>query len=609
MKKTYFVLLTLITIFSSTIFAQWREIITSASDRENNDRYGSSVAISGKYAIIGASGDDFSTGAAYILKNENGTWSEVQKIVASDGTQNDSYGSSVAISGNYAVVGAPYSNTSRGTIYIYENQDGTWIELDRSRGRTVDSFFGISVAISENDIFVGVGSCCGTVTVLRENSGVWNFIQRLTPSGARDNDYFGSSVSISNDYAIIGARGIRERKPGQAFIFKKTNGFWREVQRLRASDYSLNNHANFGNSVSISDNYAIVGAYNSNVYNRENSGAAYIFKNERGIWREIKRITSSSPFGNTHFGKSVSISGTQAIVGEPEASDESQRWQGFFATMYGATTQCFMSGGIWIRGQKFFGLYEDPLSSVGNSVAISGNYAIAGAFMQDILSRIPLISHEDAGVAYIFNHPSRLTVIFSSLKVVTRKNTATFTWSTRREVNNYGFEIEATTSSLSNSNSGKPLTSPKVIWKKIGFVKGNGNTNSLKNYTYRYMGGVGYKFYRLKQISTDGNTEYSNIVSVSKSKNNPLGKTKLFKNYPNPFNPSTQISFTLADAGNVNVSVYNALGQKVAELVNGNMNAGTHKVEFNGSNLSSGLYIYRLETPNYSKTMKMLLLK
>ena len=88
-----------------------------------------------------------------------------------------------------------------------------------------------------------------------------------------------------------------------------------------------------------------------------------------------------------------------------------------------------------------------------------------------------------------------------------------------------------------------------------------------------------------------------------------LTKTELYQNYPNPFNPSTKISFSLAETGRVNVSVYNVIGQKVAELVNQTMESGIHNVDFNASNLTSGLYIYRLETPNYSKTMKMLLIK
>ena len=88
-----------------------------------------------------------------------------------------------------------------------------------------------------------------------------------------------------------------------------------------------------------------------------------------------------------------------------------------------------------------------------------------------------------------------------------------------------------------------------------------------------------------------------------------LAKYELYQNHPNPFNPSTVINFTLPEVTRVKIVVYNSIGQKVMELLNKQMDAGYHKVDFDGSNLSSGFYIYRLETPNYSKTMKMILLR
>jgi len=213
---------------------------------------------------------------------------------------------------------------------------------------------------------------------------------------------------------------------------------------------------------------------------------------------------------------------------------------------------------------------------------------------------------DDNRCLVLARYNAEIPIYFTSFSATRNISLATIVlnWTTSTEVNNSGFVIEATKNSFTKS-----LKSSKVIWEKIGAVKAHGIKEMGKIYTFHDKSHSGYKFYRLKQISADGSTKYSDIVSISKSKIKPFGKTKLFKNYPNPFNPSTQISFTLANAGDVNVSVYNALGQKVAELVNGNMNAGTHKVEFNGSNLSSGFYVYRLETPNYSKTMKMLLLK
>ncbi len=196
-----------------------------------------------------------------------------------------------------------------------------------------------------------------------------------------------------------------------------------------------------------------------------------------------------------------------------------------------------------------------------------------------------------------------LPVELTSFTAAETNGNVLLNWTTATEVNNYGFEIQRTSAELSsNTEFGRGAEG----WIVIGFVEGHGNSNSLQEYSFIDVTvAERSRSYRLKQIDNDGGYEYSDIVTVS----NSLSKTELHQNHPNPFNPSTQISFTLSNSSNVNVSVYNALGQKVAELLNENMNAGSHDVEFNANNFASGFYFYRLETPNYSKTMKMLLLK
>ncbi|MCA2005105.1 MAG: T9SS type A sorting domain-containing protein, partial [Ignavibacterium sp.] len=112
--------------------------------------------------------------------------------------------------------------------------------------------------------------------------------------------------------------------------------------------------------------------------------------------------------------------------------------------------------------------------------------------------------------------------------------------------------------------------------------------------------------YRLKQIDFDGTFEYSKTVEVEIVS---PSKFELTQNYPNPFNPTTSISFTIPQAGNVKLAVYNLLGQEVAVLVNEFRDAGTYDVEFNASNLNSGVYLYKLEANGSTFTKKMTLLK
>jgi hypothetical protein len=172
-------------------------------------------------------------------------------------------------------------------------------------------------------------------------------------------------------------------------------------------------------------------------------------------------------------------------------------------------------------------------------------------------------------------------------------------WETATEVNNYGFEIlrqAHTSTSLSITD-----------WEKIGFVNGNGNSNSPKSYSYEDKNALSGKYsYRLKQIDNDGTFEYSKIVEAD------LGTPKTFelsRNYPNPFNPSTTIRYSLPKAGNVKLTVYNILGQEVVTLVNEFKEAGVHTVNFNASELNSGLYIYKLHAGSFNQTRKMMLIK
>ncbi len=161
-------------------------------------------------------------------------------------------------------------------------------------------------------------------------------------------------------------------------------------------------------------------------------------------------------------------------------------------------------------------------------------------------------------------------------------------WKTATEVNNLGFDIES-------SNDGVSFTT-------VGFVEGHGNSNTLNSYSFVATDGAEY--YRLNQLDVDGTSKYSDVVKVDADL-----IYKLSQNYPNPFNPSTEVSFTLPQSIRANVSIYNALGQRIMEVVNRTFSAGAHSITIDASELSSGMYFYKLETANYSKTMKMLLIK
>ncbi|MBE0572722.1 MAG: T9SS type A sorting domain-containing protein [Ignavibacteriaceae bacterium] len=167
-------------------------------------------------------------------------------------------------------------------------------------------------------------------------------------------------------------------------------------------------------------------------------------------------------------------------------------------------------------------------------------------------------------------------------------------WVTKTEVNNYGFNVER------RINDGE--------WHSIGFVEGHGNSNSPKEYNYAdrdlFAGGSIFQ-YRLKQIDTDGQFEYSDVVEVEVMPT----QFELSQNYPNPFNPGTTIRFSLPQASQIKINIYNVIGELVATLADGMYESGYHKIEFNASSLPSGTYIYRITSDSFVQTKKMMLLK
>ena len=171
-------------------------------------------------------------------------------------------------------------------------------------------------------------------------------------------------------------------------------------------------------------------------------------------------------------------------------------------------------------------------------------------------------------------------------------------WSTATETNNRGFEIEKTVKSKNKSQSD---------WTKVQFVEGKGTTTERSSYVYNEkVTSAGTYVYRLKQIDFDGTVSYSPEVEVGITGPKEFS---LYQNYPNPFNPATTIKFALPEKTNLVISVYNLVGEKVAEVFKGELDGGYHEVSFNASALSSGVYFYRFESNKFSSVKKMLLLR
>ncbi|MEJ2195247.1 MAG: T9SS type A sorting domain-containing protein, partial [Ignavibacteriaceae bacterium] len=184
-------------------------------------------------------------------------------------------------------------------------------------------------------------------------------------------------------------------------------------------------------------------------------------------------------------------------------------------------------------------------------------------------------------------------VELSSFAASVSENSVTLNWATATELNNSGFDI------LRKDKSNQ--------WNKIGFVPGFGTSSETHSYTFADKNlNSGQYAYRLKQVDFAGSSELSDVVYVDVTDPARYG---LSQNYPNPFNPNTTIKFSIPEASNVTLKVFNTLGEEISVLVNRVMEAGTHEINFDASQLHSGIYFYRIDAGAFSQVKKMTLLK
>jgi hypothetical protein len=311
----------------------------TASDGTADDRFGSSVALDGDTALIGADGDDDrgdGAGAVYVFVRTGTTWTQQAKLVASDGAAADSFGSSVALDGDTALIGA-FRDDDRGdgagAVYVFVRTGTTWTQqakLVASDGVPLQGF-GRSVTLDGATALIGAQSSAetpvnprpGAAYVFVRTGAVWTEQAKLTASAETmgqqvGSNQFGSAVALEGDTALIGARRDDEKGDGAGavYVFARTGVTWTEQMKLTASDGAA--LAQFGWDLALDGNTVLVGAVRDSEKG-ERAGAVYVFLRVGEVWSEQVKLTASNGAALDEFGVVVGLSGDTAFIGTREA--------------------------------------------------------------------------------------------------------------------------------------------------------------------------------------------------------------------------------------------------------------------------------------------------
>lgn len=375
-----------------------------------NDYFGASVSLSnnGNTALVGASGKNNNKGTAYVFTRNGTVWSELQEILHSDGVANDNFGYTVSLSGdgNTAFIGAPGKNNNRGAVYIFLCSGNVWGQLQMltTSDEAVGDNFGYAVSLSNDgdtaivgafQKTIGANTMQGAAYVFTRSGTVWSQQQRLTANDGAATDWFGYTVSLSNDgnIALIGAVyqniGSNNRQ-GAVYAFTRSGTTWNQQQKLTNSDGAAYDH--FGWSVSLSNDShtALIGAYSKNIGPTFDRGAAYVFTRLGTTWSEQQELSANDGMSQDEFGYSVGLSsdGNTALISAANKNSNQ-----------GAAYVFIRDGTNWSQQQEISDTNGVAHDWFGYAVSLSGdgNTALIGALDKAVGN------NSKQGAAFVFS--------------------------------------------------------------------------------------------------------------------------------------------------------------------------------------------------------------
>jgi hypothetical protein len=282
------------------------------------DQFGWSVALSGNTAVVGAPWEVLATrpttaGRIYVFTHNASGWKQSAELQPYDSMAGDWFGHAVAISGGTIVVGAPQHGAPQpvGRAYVFTETASGWKQTAEFKGSGTEDL-GYSVAISGTTAVVGAEgdvNAAGRAYVFSQTSRGWRQVAVLEPSDATPHDGFGFALAISEDTVVVGAPGAA--RGGGAYVFTKTGAGWRQVAELKGSDSAAGDI--FGGCVAVSGATVVVG----DPFHASKAGRAYVFSQIASGWKQVAELKGSDTVANDHFAASVATSGAAIVIGAP----------------------------------------------------------------------------------------------------------------------------------------------------------------------------------------------------------------------------------------------------------------------------------------------------
>ena len=498
------------------------------------------------------------------------------KVVPQDREANDSFGASVAVGENYAVVGAPFHDKDElggviklgaGAAYIYQKFMGNWVFLQKivASDRTQSDGFGWSVDIDRDRIVIGAWAADtlegssggpGAVYIFKKNtSNVWIEEQKIISSDLELGDHFGASVQISNGVIAVGAYleehdalgGNQLSNCGSAYIFTQSStGSWTQLQKITASDRTIGDF--FSLSMSLHNDVLVCGSDRRN----SKAGVAYIFeKNQFGAWIETGKISSSDNGPNQYFGKSVSVDSALIVVSAPSIRFILDQSTG--RSRYGA---CYIfeknSSNQWIETERLVTLDTIVNTGFASNVAVSFPYIMINSFSTTSFCGSDTVRFSGEALIYRKNNGSPSTV------------EKKFVASDRFTYNDFGSGI--------------------AFHNKNIFVGVKDNNTDATGGNNKSRAGAAY-FFTLP-VNNASLSEESKVFNI--------------KIFPNPTNGSFMLN--LDKKLNLNrIYMTDLNGRLIKEITP--QNVAQYEISFKGS---SGVYLLNVVSENESKTIKII---